>query len=64
MLGDSIERERDILALAGDRLTGAQGALYRNMLSERGELSRLYIELTSFDKDLGEIEGTGFPASC
>ena len=57
-LGDSIERERDILAIAGDRLTGAQGALYRNMLSERGELSRLYIELTSFDKDLGEIEGT------
>ena len=57
-LGDSIEAERDILALAGDRLTGAPGALYRNMLSERGELSRLYIELTSFDKGLGEIEST------
>ena len=57
-LGDSIEQQRDILALAGDRLTGAPGALYRNMLSERGELSRLYIELSTFDKGLGEVEGT------
>lgn len=57
-LGDSIERERDLLALVGDRLTGAPGALYRNMLGERGELSRLYIELTKFDRDLGTVEGT------
>lgn len=57
-LGDSIERERDILALAGQRLTGAPGALYRNMLEERGELSGLYIELNSFDRGLGEVEGT------